>query len=205
MHPSLLNFIHARSLLHIIVQRPPSRILLYPTACQRPPSSSLSRRAFLPLLCLLPIALAPAAANARRKPSKPLVSALIPLVRVRDSLPDLANGLEQGSYGDVRQVMKTMLTGNRLGENVEEASLYVEGDESEEVIRHGKEAMEYLDQVVMYFDPMEVKKKPTRVYMDFVRKALDAAREELDKALVYFPSKEVEYARQQLVMEVAGY
>ena len=41
--------------------------------------------------------------------------------------------------------------------------------------------------------------------MDFVRKALDAAREELDKALVYFPSKEVEYARQQLVMEVAGY
>lgn len=101
--------------------------------------------------------------------------------------------------------MKTLIIGNKLDENLRDASLWIQDEKSEmEVMTRGREAIEYLDQVVMYFDPMQIKSKPSSEYLQFVGKAINAARGQLDEALKYFEPGELQKARVQLTADVTS-
>lgn len=141
---------------------------------------------------------------ARRKPSKPLIAALVPLVRTSDSLRQFKEDIENGnSNRDVRRIMSVLLTGNKLNPNVKDAALWLPLRDAETAEILGKEAVEYLDQVVAYFDPVAMKDRPPAEYLSFAVKAIEAASLRLENMLKLFPDDEVNNARQQLSMNIS--
>jgi hypothetical protein len=142
-------------------------------------------------------------ALARRKPKKSLIASLISLVRTRDSLADLKTSIEDGSTNrDLRRIMSVLLTGAQLPVTVREAVLWLPQPEADNAEIFGKEAIEYLDQIIAYEDPMDSSARPQSETLQFAVKCVEAAGLKLDKLLMYFPSTEVDNARQQLTMDV---
>lgn len=164
------------------------------------PSAMPSRRRFLRIAAACAAAGATGPALARRGPTKPLASALAPLVRVRDSLGDLRADVENGTNGELRRVMSTLLKGNKLNENVREASLWLPPSAAAEVETRGREAYEYLNQVVEYFDTTATKERPQSEILSFSLQAISAAAKQMDAVLAQFPEAEVANAREQLTL-----
>lgn len=168
-----------------------------------PRARALSRRGALQLAIAAAAgaALAPRAASARRKPRVPLVAALVPLVRTRDALGDLAEDIEAGTTNrNLGQVMRVLLRGNDLAGSVKEGVLWLSPREAEDAVVQGREAIEFLDQTLAYFDPVALDEKPVGEYLAFALKAIDAAGRKLDAMLAHFPAEEVANARQQVTM-----
>lgn len=168
--------------------------------CMTHSSTSVSRRTILQttLLSLPSLFFLPYPAVARKKPSKPLSVSLLPLVRVHDALNDLAVDVEAGTNGDVRRVTKTLLKGSNVPNAAREASLWLPQSQADEVILHGKEAFEYLNQVIEYFDSTATKKRPPAEQLNFCLKAIQSAKQELDIVLDSFDKNEINIARQSL-------
>ena len=100
--------------------------------------------------------------------------------------------------------MKTLLVGNKLQENLKEASLWVDEKDENRIAEKGREALEYLDQVVMYYDPMSLKNEPSEEYLNFVQKAIGRAEGLMGEVLECFDKTEIDNARQQMSMEFVG-
>ena len=170
------------------------------TPCMTHSSTTVSRRTILQtaLLSLPSLFLLPYPTAARRKPSKPLTASLLPLVRVHDALSDLATDVETGTNGDVRRITKTLLKGSNVPNAAKEASLWLPQSQADQVILHGKEAFEYLNQVIEYFDSTATKKRPPAEQLNFCLKAIQSAKEELDIVLDSFDKNDIDSARQSL-------
>lgn len=172
------------------------------------PAPRPSRRCVLQLAVLAAAGAAtstlqPTAAEARKKPSKPLIASLVVLVRTRDSLGDLKTGIEDGSTNrDLVRVMRVLLKGNNISASLREAALWLPVKEAEEAEALGRDAVEYLDQTLAYYDPTAMNDKPLGEYLAFALKAIEAASKKLDGCLAFFPEGEVENARQQLTMDI---
>lgn len=156
----------------------------------------MSRRAALHALALAStLPLLPAPARARRAPKEPLSSSLIPLVRVHDSLKDLSADVSAGTNGDVRRVIKVVLAGNDVVGSARKSALWLEAQSGETAERHAREAFEYLNQVVEYFDATATKERPRSEVLKFCQMAIDAAGAQLDETLALFEQAQVEQAR----------
>jgi hypothetical protein len=82
-------------------------------------------------------------AQARRKPSKSLITSLVPIVRTRESLVDLKTNIENGSTNrDLRRVLTVLLTGAKLPVSVRDAVLWLPLPEAEKAEVFGKDAVE---------------------------------------------------------------
>lgn len=166
---------------------------------QNQPKPYVPRRAILRTLALTAaIPLLPTPSIARSKPKEPLSSSLVPLVRVRDSLKDLSADVASGTNGDVRRVIKVVLTGNDVIGSARKSSLWLSNDTAETAERHAREAFEYLNQVVEYFDATATKERPRSEVLKFCQMAIDAAGDELDQTLSLFDQEQVGQARTAL-------
>jgi hypothetical protein len=144
---------------------------------------------------------APAPAAARRKPGKPLIAALVPLVRTRDALESLRADIEGGRTNrELGRVMRVLLRGNDLGGSVREAGLWLPAAQAERAEADGRAAIEFLDQVLAYYSPVEMESKPLGEYLAFALRAIEAAGRSLDGVLACFPPVEVANAREQLTL-----
>lgn len=166
---------------------------------QRANLPPMSRRAVLHAFALLAtLPLLPDPSHAKRVPNEPLSSSLLPLVRVRDSLRELSADVSAGTNGDVRRVVKVVLTGNDMLGSAKKSALWLDGQTAEFAERHAREAFEYLNQVVEYFDATATKEKPRSEVLKFCQMAIDAAGDELDQTLSFFEREQVEQARAAL-------
>lgn len=160
---------------------------------------TVSRKAVLQAFAFaIALPLLPASSLARQRPKEPLSSSLVPLVRVHDSLRDLSDDVSKGTNGDVRRVIKVVLTGNDVLGSARKSALWLDKQTAETAERHSREAFEYLNQVVEYFDATATKERPRSEVLQFCQKAIDAAGDELDLALALFDQEQVGQARSAL-------
>lgn len=168
-----------------------------PTSSSKPLSAlpQLPRR--LVLLSLLPLLL-PAKAQARKSPKEPLSVSLQPLVRVRDALSELGESVDAGTNGDVRRLVRVLLAGSDLPRAARDAGLWLEPDRASKVEVATREAFEYLNQIIAYFDPVANRERPKSEMLAFCRQAIAAAAGQLDSALAFFEPSAVVAAREAL-------
>lgn len=130
-------------------------------------------------------------------PTKPLETSLTSIVLLRDSLISLKETIENGTNSDVKRTVKTLLLGTNLPTNVKDATQWLPKRDREDVQMHGREAYEYLDQVVKYFDATQSKKRVGSSVTVFSLQAIQAAGGELDAVLAAFDGGVVDAARRR--------
>lgn len=94
--------------------------------------------------------------------------------------------IEQGTIGDIRRIVKTILIGADLPNNLRDAVQNLPKSEREPVLAKGRDAFEYLNQVVEYYDPVDVKRKPGGELMAFCLNAVKRAEGLLAEVLEAF-------------------
>lgn len=178
------------------------------TTCHRHPPmcalmDTISRRAALSVAAaVLSIQLFPQKPRARSIPRAPLSTSLVPIVRVRDALGQLSDDVATGTNGDIRRVIRVVLKGSDLVAAARAAGLWLPRHAAEEGARHAREAYEYLDQVVDYFDATATRQRPQSEQLRFCLMAIDAAARELDIVLALFDPETVAQARTELSVPV---
>ncbi|KAJ8903280.1 hypothetical protein NDN08_004389 [Rhodosorus marinus] len=171
--------------------------------CARGSGDSISRRGFGSLLVGGALVLGNSVELlAREKPKIDLDSALLPIVRVQESCRDLIDGINdgtyEGSYAEITGIIGTIQRGNDLKENLKQVSLHAKPRDASSVMEHGRSALEYLSSPATYFNPADLKNKPTATYTNFVVGALGAVQTELGEVLKNVPSEAVSRAREAL-------
>lgn len=173
----------------------------YPSTCTL--TDGISRRTALSLAAaVLAIQLSPTKLQARPVPTGSLSTSLVPVVRVRDALSQLSDDISSSTNGDIRRVMRIVLKGNDLVGATRAAGLWLPRSAAEEGTRHAREAYEYLDQVVDYFDATATRQKPQSQQLRFCLMAIDAAARELDSVLALFDPETIAQARAALITAV---
>lgn len=118
--------------------------------------------------------------------TQPLDTSLSSIRMVRDALDELAVSVQERPSGDVRRIVKTLLIGSDIRRALREAATSVKGAQRADVQLHGTQALEFLDQVVSYFDTTLVRERYSPQVALFSMQAISAARDELDALLCVF-------------------
>lgn len=124
-----------------------------------------------------------------------LVNALTPILNLRDSLDILSEDIVNGTNGDVRRIVRTLQKGIDLNKAVRASVRHLPPPAREEVRSHGREAAEFLNQVVEYYDATQLKERPSKSILNFSLQAIESARNELDLVLGFFSAEVVSEAR----------
>ena len=133
-----------------------------------------SRRSFIHL-SLLSLSSPFLPQSALAKPTA--TESLLPLVRLQSSLSDLSISIEEGTNGDVRRVVTTLLKAYDVPSLIRSCSMQLPKERREAVRERGKQAFEYLSQVVEYYDAMAVKKRGQPEMIQFCLQAVQKADE----------------------------
>jgi hypothetical protein len=173
-------------------------------------SRKLLRRDFLQLLgiatvgLLAPITTRVDCATAATTAAE---SALVEIVRTYESLDELQRLVEQ--FRDtrlLRQSIRVIVKQSNLSQNVKIAARarLPAGPIRDGALREGLDAIEFLNQVIAYYDP--VTRIPTTEMQEFARESIKAAQMHLRAYLDAFPPDEVERAQRTVfVQDVASY
>lgn len=127
--------------------------------------------------------------------TKQLAATLSPIINLYDSLSVLATDIQAGTNADVRRVVRTLQKGIDINAAVRPLVKALPSNDAEIVRVHARECVEFLNQVVDYFDSTQLKQKPPADVLNFSLMAVDKARAELDLVLKVFPKDVVEEAR----------
>lgn len=128
--------------------------------------------------------------------SEELASILTTLLNLRDSLDSLQQDIEQGTNYDIRRIVRTLQKGYDINSALRRSVPALPTSALRDQARlHGREASEYLNQVVDYFDATSLKARPPAEALKFSLLALGKSRDELDLLLKLFPSAVVDNAR----------
>ncbi|KAF6000689.1 hypothetical protein F1559_001349 [Cyanidiococcus yangmingshanensis] len=133
--------------------------------------------------------------------------ALVEVVRTYESLEDLQRLVEQfQDTRGLRQTVRIIIKQSNLAQNIKLAasSRLEAGSVRDKALREGAEAVEYLSQIIAYYNP--VSKTPTPEMRAFANESVKAAQRHLRAYLDAFPPDEVERARRTaFVQDVAAY
>lgn len=149
---------------------------------------TLTRRQMLhalPSLLLIPIFPSQAASS----------TSLIPLIRVRDALTDLSSSVSEGTNLEVRSAVALVLRGNDLPFAARVLARDFPSAQADLLRTRVRDAYEYLDQVIQYYDSTLSKQKLRPDQLKFCLNAVDAAASLLDDAIAMFDEKDVKKAR----------
>lgn len=122
--------------------------------------------------------------------------ALAPLVNLRVSLSQLRTDIEGGTNGDLRRIVRTIQKGIDIPTIVRRAASSAKLSKSDtETFRiHTREAAEFIDQIIEYYDPTAVKQRPPAEMLQFSLNALQSAAGQLDQAFAVFSHDVVQQA-----------
>lgn len=124
-------------------------------------------------------------------------------MRLSASLADLSDDINAGnSNRDLSRTIRTLLKGNPVAPALRDAGLWVSPAKAEIAESAGRDAVEYLDQTLAYYDPVAMSEKPQSEYLAFAVRAVDAAKARLDVCLGCFEDEEVENAKRQLTVQI---
>lgn len=163
--------------------------------------TSVTRRTMLTLLTVAPIAMVVDMTLAGDTENMMLARKLMPLINLRDSLDALATDISTGTNGDVRRTVRTLQRGLDITSAIKAATKAVPSAEREDIRIHGRDAVEFLDQVVQYYDSTALKQTPPAEVMSFSLRAVECARAELDKVLILLDPSVVTAARKMVYGE----
>lgn len=165
------------------------------------PKPSIPRRSFLKQAALLTgivLVSHTSESYAKEITNEELASILVPVLNLRESLDQLRADIEQGTNADVRRVVRTLQKGFDLNSAVRQsASTLKTAADRDQARLYGREAMEYMNQVIDYYDPTSKGKPDTQVLV-FAVKAVEQARVELDMLIQLYPPNIVEASRNLL-------
>lgn len=164
-------------------------------------SPSIPRRSFLRSAAIITGGLLVSRASkcdaAKTISEAELASILAPVLNLRDSLAYLKKDIEEGTNADVRRVVKTLQKGIDLNRAIRDSSSTLNPTDREQARVYGREAMEYMNQIVEYYDPTS-KGRPLPEVLNFAVKAVDQARIQLDNFLQLYPTTVVEASKNLL-------
>lgn len=124
-----------------------------------------------------------------------LISTLAPVLNLRDSLNTLSSDIENGTNADLRRIVRTLQKGINLNKAVRLSSQRLPSAQAEAIRTHGREAAEFINQVVDYYDPTSLRDRPPADALNFSLMAIQKARDELDLIIEAFSPSIVEEAR----------
>lgn len=123
-------------------------------------------------------------------------SALVPLINLRMSLSQLGADIEGGTNGDLRRTIRTLQKGIDMVSSARRASSVAKlsKSDSENVRIHVREAAEFINQIVDYYEPTARNKRPPAEVLQFSLNALKSAADQLDQAMRVFSPDVVQKA-----------
>lgn len=129
-------------------------------------------------------------------------SALVPLISLRMSLSQLGSDIEGGTNGDLRRTIRTLQKGIDIVSTARRASATAKlsKSDSENVRIHVRDAAEFINQIVDYYEPTARDERPPAELLQFSLRALKSASDQLDQAISIF-SKDVVRQATEIVEE----
>lgn len=138
-----------------------------------------------------------AGAEANSSADAAAASALAPVINLRMSLSQLGTDIEGGTNGDLRRTIRTLQKGIDIVSAARRASSIAKlpRTDSENIRVHVRDAAEFINQIVDYYDPTAVNERPPAQVLQFSLNALKSAADQLDQAIRVFPQDIVRKAR----------
>lgn len=143
-----------------------------------------------------------ASAETNANVSAVAASALVPLISLRMSLSQLGSDIEGGTNGDLRRTIRTLQKGIDIVSSARRASATAKlsKSDSENVRIHVRDAAEFINQIVDYYEPTARNERPPAEVLQFSLNALKSASDQLDQAIRVF-SKDVVRQATEIVEE----